>query len=89
MTDMDKHFDQLQELESLRSRLEEAEETLRAIKAGEVDALVMDTGSGDQIFTLRTAETAYRVAIESINEGVLTLSADGLIIYANNAMGIY
>ncbi len=84
---MDKHADQSQELESLRSRLEEAEETLRAIKAGEVDALVLDTGSGDQVYTLRTAETAYRVAIESINEGVLTLSADGIIMYANCAMG--
>ena len=87
MTEFDKHAEQLQELESLRARLEEAEETLRAIKAGEVDALVMDTGAGEQVFTLRTAETAYRVAIESINEGVLTLSSDGLIIYSNCAMG--
>jgi len=37
----------------LRARLEEAEETLRAIRAGEVDALVM----GEEVYTLKGAET--------------------------------
>ncbi len=33
----------LAELQELRSRLDEAEETLRAIRDGEVDALVVST----------------------------------------------
>jgi len=40
------------ENEDLRERLREAEETLDAIRSGEVEALVM----GDQIFMLQSAE---------------------------------
>ena len=32
-------------------RLEEAEETLRAIRKGEVDALVVSGPQGDQVYT--------------------------------------
>jgi PAS domain S-box-containing protein len=35
------------------------------------------------VFTLDGAEHAYRVLIESMNEGALTLTADGMILYAN------
>jgi PAS domain S-box-containing protein len=67
----------------LSARLAEAEETLRAIRSGEVDA-VMGTGKqGRQVFTLTGAEHAYRVLIESMNEGALTLTADEVILYAN------
>ena len=38
---------------------------------------------GSQVFTLDGAEHAYRVLIESMNEGALTLTADGIILYAN------
>src|SRR5207245_7682805 len=71
------------ELAELRARLAEAEETLRAIRSGEVDAVVVVGKDGPQIFTLEGAEHAYRVLIESMNEGALTLTAKGLILYAN------
>ena len=35
------------------------------------------------VFTLMGAEHAYRVLIESMNEGALTLTADEMILYAN------
>lgn len=73
----------LQESEALRARAEEAEETLRAIRNGEVDALVVYTSEGDQVFTLRGAETPYRVIVENMNEGAATLTSDGLILYGN------
>ena len=38
---------------------------------------------GPQVFTLEGAEHAYRVLIESMNEGALTLTADKTILYAN------
>ena len=38
---------------------------------------------GAQVFTLAGADHAYRVLIESMNEGALTLTADGIILYAN------
>jgi PAS domain S-box-containing protein len=71
------------ELAELRGRLAEAEETLRAIRNGEVDAVVVAGKQGPQVFTLQGAEHAYRVLIESMNEGALTLTADKMILYAN------
>lgn len=71
------------ELAGLRARLAEAEETLRAIRRGEVDAVVVESRQGLQVFTLEGAEHAYRVLIESMNEGALTLTADAVILYAN------
>jgi len=43
----------LAENAELRARLEEAEEALRAIRSGEVDALVIDAASGPRVFTLQ------------------------------------
>ena len=37
----------------LRARLEEAEEVLRAIRSGEVDALMVETAAGPQLFALQ------------------------------------
>jgi two-component system NarL family sensor kinase len=71
------------ELAKVRGRLAEAEETLRAIRAGEVDTLVVAGRQGSQVFTLKGAEHAYRLLIESMNEGALTLTADKTILYAN------
>jgi hypothetical protein len=71
----------------LRAQLDEAEDTLRAIRSGEVDALVVSGVGGDQIFTLKGAELPYRVLIEDMNEGALTLAMDGVILYANRCFG--
>ncbi|MBI4187672.1 MAG: PAS domain S-box protein [Chloroflexi bacterium] len=81
----DKHTKQeLQaENEDLRQRLTEAEETLRAIRSGEVDALVVNTKLGEQVFTVQGADTVYRTAIENINEGTVTLSPEGTILFSN------
>ena len=71
------------EIAELRARLAEAEDTIRAIRTGEVDAVVIAGKHGPQVFTLEGAEHAYRVLIESMNEGALTLTADKIILYAN------
>jgi PAS domain S-box-containing protein len=76
----------LEELADLRARLEEAEETLRAIRHGEVDALVVSGPEGDRVFTLKGADHTYRVLVETINEGAATIAADGKIIYANRRL---
>jgi len=73
----------LDEVETLRARLEEAEETLRAIRSGEVDALVIEKATGMQIFTLKGADYPYRMIVENISEGAVTLLPDGTIVYAN------
>lgn len=71
------------ELAKLRTRLAVAEETLRAIRTGEVDTVMVGGKEGSQVFTLDGAEHPYRVLIESMNEGALTLTTDKMILYAN------
>src|SRR5271170_5188597 len=71
------------ELAGLRTRLADAEETLRAIRTGEVDTVMVAGKDGPQVYTLQGAEHAYRILIESMNEGALTLTADKTILYAN------
>jgi PAS domain S-box-containing protein len=61
----------------------EAEETLHAIRGGEVDALIVSTVEGDRVFTLSGAEHPYRVMVETMNEGAVTLASDGTILYSN------
>jgi len=71
------------ELASLRMRLAEADETLRAIRDGEVDALMGPGKQGRQVFSLAGADHAYRMLIEAMNEGALTLTTEKTILYAN------
>ena len=78
--------DLLAEIADLRNRLEEAEETLRAIREGEVDALVVHGHGGEQIYTLKGADYSYRILIEAINEGAGILALDGDILYANQKL---
>jgi len=74
---------QARTIQRLRRRLREAEDTLNAIRNGHVDALVVDSPNGEQLYTLRTADQPYRLMVEQMREGALTLSADGTIIYCN------
>jgi PAS domain S-box-containing protein len=71
------------EVADLRARLDEANETLRAIRIGAVDALLVHGPQGDQFFTLKGADEPYRVLIEEMNQGAVTLSSDGSILYCN------
>jgi PAS domain S-box-containing protein len=71
----------------LEARLAEAEETLQAIRTGEVDALVVSGPDGDQIFALEGADHAYRLLVEEMQEGAVTLDQEGLILYANRQFG--
>ena len=71
------------DFQHLTSRLAVAEETVRAIRSGEVDSVMVAGKEGSQVFTLDGAEHAYRMLIESMNEGALTLTADKAILFAN------
>jgi len=72
-------------LDNMRERVNELEETLRAIRSGEVDAVVVSASKGDQVFTLQGAEHPYRLLVETIDEGAATLSNDGTILYSNRS----
>jgi signal transduction histidine kinase len=74
-----------EELEKLKAQLEEAEQTLEAIRAGGVDALVVYGQGGEQVFTLRGADEPYRIFVEQMNEGAMTVSLDGVILFCNRS----
>jgi len=67
----------------LLARLKTAEETLRAIQSGEVDALMVSGGRGEQVVSLKGGETAYRMLVEAMSEGAATLSRNGAVLYCN------
>jgi PAS domain S-box-containing protein len=76
--------DLMAENEQLRIQLEEAQETLDAIRRGEVDGLVVSTPKGEQVYSISGAEKPYRILIEKMREGAITLSDDNTVLYANN-----
>lgn len=73
----------LHEIEELTIRLNEAEETIGAIKKGEVDAVVISGPEGEQVFTLKGVDYTYRRLIEEMNEGAVSFATDGTILYSN------
>jgi PAS domain S-box-containing protein len=75
------------EADELKSRLAETEETLRAIQEYMVDAFVVNRESGIQVVTLNESEIPYRMMVESMNEGTVTLIPDGTIFYCNGRFG--
>ncbi len=75
------------EIDELRSRLADSEETLRAIKHGEVDAIVVTAVAGhEQVFTIDNADRPYRSFVENMSDGAATVSPEGIVTYANQAL---
>jgi PAS domain S-box-containing protein len=64
----------------------EAEDTLRAISAGEIDAFVVSDGSPERVVAVSTADGPYRQFVENMRDGAATLSSDGAILYANRRL---
>jgi PAS domain S-box-containing protein len=79
----------LEENTELRARLDEVEDTLRAIRCGEVDALVVQGAAGSQLFTLQgqDAETnRFRGEIlAQVSDAVIAVDNERRIIYLNAA----
>jgi len=73
----------LSQIAELENKLLEAQETIEAIKYDKIDALVVSTPSGERIYTLESAESPYRIFLEQMNEGAITLSDEGVILFCN------
>jgi PAS domain S-box-containing protein len=71
--------------EELRARLEESEETLRALREGEVDAIVV----GEQVFVLETAGAASSKfrgeVLAHVSEAIIGTDRSDRVIYINQA----
>src|SRR4051794_5536215 len=72
------------EIKNLRLQLEEANDTIDAIRTGQVDALVVLGKRGHELYTLKTADQTYRLFIEKMTEGAVTLDRSGIILYSNS-----
>jgi PAS domain S-box-containing protein len=69
----------------LSAQLEEAQETLRAIRSGEVDALSV-LGASAEPYTARGTEQPYRSLVEEMQDGAAILGGDGRITYCNRQL---
>ena len=73
------------EIEDLKARLDESEETLRAIRDGEVEALVI----GDRLFTLESADAESNrfrgEMLAQVTDMVVVVDGDRRITYINPA----
>jgi PAS domain S-box-containing protein len=72
------------EIHDLRARLEAAQESLAALRGGDVDAFVVHDHDGEKIYTLHTADRPFRLFLERMKQGAVALSPDGIILYCNN-----
>src|SRR3569623_896414 len=75
---------QQEEIESLRRQLEEANAAIDAIRTGQVDAFVIEDKNGPQLYTLKSADQTYRLFIEKMTEGAVTINEIGMILYCNS-----
>jgi len=78
-----------EQVAALTERLAIAEESLRALRGGEVDAIVMNAERGEQkIYILETEDRPYRRLVERMSEGAALVDADGLVVYANQRLAV-
>jgi len=75
--------DLLSEVETLHTRLAEAEETLRAIRDGEIDALVVGKPRRERICDPGEEERHLRVLLDCMAEGAASVTRDGTVLYCN------
>ena len=76
----------LRENEILRRKLDEVDAAVRAIRAGEVDAVLVQ-GEQEQVYTLETADNSYRLLVAQVRQAAVTLTQEGLIISSNRRFG--
>jgi len=72
-----------QENAILQQQLREAKESIDAIRTGAIDALVIADQKDIKVLSETTADKTYRILIEKMHEGAVTLGEDGTILYCN------
>lgn len=74
----------LARIRELELRLQEAEETIEAIRTGAVDAVVVDGEKGHLVHLLEGADRPYRILVEHMSQGALMVAPDGTILFSND-----
>ena len=70
-------------LAQAQSELAQTQANLQAILGGHVDALVVQGAQGEQVFSLFSADHPYRILLEGMSEGALTLNREGWVLFCN------
>jgi two-component sensor histidine kinase len=70
----------------LERRLAEAEDILRAIREGEVDALLVRGGQHDVVFHIGGGGESYRAFMEAMDAGAAALDEGHNLVYANTSL---
>ncbi|RZK41142.1 MAG: PAS domain-containing sensor histidine kinase [Pedobacter sp.] len=76
------------ELAELKAQLEEANDTIEAIRYGQVDALVVKNEDGHQLYTLKSTDQTYRLFIEQMTESAITLNWENNVLYSNSQFAL-
>lgn len=84
-TTSDKYDELVAQYDKLQARLEESESIIEAIRNGEVDAIIVKKDDEPQLYTLKTADHTYRIFIEKMHDGAVTLNREGVIVYCNSS----
>ncbi|WP_378955107.1 ATP-binding protein [Pelosinus sp. sgz500959] len=71
------------EINELHWQLKETNSIINAIREGEVDALLISAKEGEQVYILHGADYVYREIVEEMQDGYITLSKDGVILFSN------
>ncbi|MGZ5190861.1 MAG: sensor histidine kinase [Flavisolibacter sp.] len=72
------------ESNKLLKKLRADKEYRDALKERKVDALVIKDQTGLKVFTEETSDKTYRILIENMHEGAVTLDKNGTILYCNS-----
>jgi len=71
-------------IKTLQQQLKKANKSIDAIKNGNIDALVIQGKKDIKVYTEKTADKTYRILIEKMHEGAVTLNEEGTILYCNS-----
>ena len=71
------------EADRSKQLMDEAEQTLRAIRHGAVDAFVVQESEGHRVYTLEGSDLPYSALVERMQQGAAMLDARGYVVYCN------
>jgi two-component system phosphate regulon sensor histidine kinase PhoR len=71
-------------IDELERQLEESQQALDAIRSGQVESLVVEGPGGPRIYSLEWSIYSFRVLVEAISEGALTVGEGGVVLYCNS-----
>jgi len=63
--------------------MEEADQTLHAIRQGAVDAFVVQEAEGHRVYTLEGSDLPHSALVERMQQGAAMLDGGGCIVYCN------